>query len=129
MNGYLLDTHVLLWASGLTSKLSTRARFILERENSQKYISIASVWEIAIKVSLGKLELPVSVEKYFSEVRADLKLSILQIELEHVLKIEKMPLTHRDPFDRILISQAISEDLTILSKDDAFDGYDVVRVW
>jgi len=129
MNGYLLDTHIILWAASQPRKLSTRCRFALERQKTEKFISVVSVWELVIKVRLGKLELPLSCESFINTLQADLGASILSLDLKHLGQLEKMPLTHRDPFDRALAAQALSEKLTLLSKDASFDAYGVERLW
>ena len=129
MKGYLLDTHVLLWAAGNPKQLSNKCRFILERRKEDRFFSMASVWEIAIKSGLGKLTLPTSCEEFITTCQSDLGFSVLSLELRHVCATERIELHHRDPFDRIIIAQALNEGLAILSQDSSFDSYGIQRIW
>jgi PIN domain nuclease of toxin-antitoxin system len=92
-------------------------------------LSIASLWEIAIKVNLKKLTLPDDYERFIPQQISSNNIEVLAISLEHVSLIAKMPLHHRDPFDRILIAQAIAEKTRIISADTSFDLYEVNRHW
>lgn len=118
---FLLDTHVFLWWLADNSKLSSKARTIIENENNLIFVSIASIWEIIIKKSLGKLKTPDNLEKIIPE--NDFK--ELFITLKHVLALQQLPNYHHDPFDRMLLAQAKSESLTIITADEKLTTYDV----
>jgi PIN domain nuclease of toxin-antitoxin system len=125
----LLDTHAFLWAWADDPRLSARARRLIVDGRSVLWFSLASAWEIAVKRSLGKLELGVSVADLLGPHRARLGVGLLTIELSHVVRLESLPFHHRDPFDRLLICQALAEGLTVLSADKHLDAYGVRRVW
>ena len=119
--GYLLDTHSLLWALGKPDALSDRAKTAISDANNIIHVSTASLRECAIKVSIGKLELP---EEFFVAVtRAGFE--ELQIRIPHLEVYGGLPMHHRDPFDRILVAQAIAESLTLISRDSKIAEYDV----
>jgi len=124
----LLDTHAFLWFLGGNSELSNQAKIIIESPEYEKYISIASFWEIAIKVSLGKLILDVP----FAELKIELMkngFQILPITFQDTLRLTALPFYHSDPFDRIIISQAKENNLTLVSRDETFRQYDVNLLW
>ena len=125
----LLDTHAFLWWVNDAGALSRRARSAIGRQDNECLVSLASCWEMAIKVSLGKLRIPVSVERFVSEQLAANGFRELAIELRHVAGVSRLAFHHRDPFDRLLVAQAIEEDLSIISADDVFQRYGVRRVW
>ena len=125
---YLLDTHTLVWFINGHNSLSPNARKAIEAPDSKRYTSIASVWEIAIKVSINKLEL----DGPFSEMKKLIlgsDIEILPILFEDILVVNSLPLHHRDPFDRIIISQSITNELTIITKDPAFENYSIKLLW
>ena len=124
----LLDTHTFLWFLGGDSELSKKARTLIENPEHEKYISIASFWEIAIKNSLGKLTLDVPFAELKIEVIKN-SFQILPITFEDTLQLSKLPFHHRDPFDRIIISQAIGNNLTLISRDNNFSLYNVNLLW
>ena len=124
----LLDTHAFLWFLGGDSLLSNKARTFIENPKNEKYISIAAFWEIAIKQSLGKLTLDVSFAELKSETTKN-GFQILPITFDDTLRLTTLPFHHRDPFDRIIISQAMENDLTLLSCDSNFNLYDLKLVW
>lgn len=115
----LLDTHVVLWWLGDAPELSARARSLLGDPSSVLFLSAASVWEMRIKQSLGKLRLPSN----FATVLAGQAIEPLPITHAHAHRIEKLPPIHRDPFDRLLIAQAECEGLTIVTRDQVFGRY------
>ncbi len=117
---YLLDTHTLLWARAAPARLSEEARAVFESNDTVLYVSMATLWECAIKRSIGKLELPDN----FYEIIAD-DYEILGIELSHLVAYAELPMHHRDPFDRLLVVQAQLGDLTLLSRDANIAKYDV----
>jgi PIN domain nuclease of toxin-antitoxin system len=124
----LVDTHTLIWFIEGDEQLGANARKEIEKSDATNYISIASIWEIAIKVSLGKLELFIP----FSQIEAHIYkngFQILPIEFEDTLEISALPFYHKDPFDRIIIAQSITNNLAILSKDGIFKEYGVTLIW
>lgn len=125
----LLDTHSFLWFVSADSKLSSKAEGLIADGANELLLSIASVWEIAIKVSLGRLPLGAPVEDFIPEHLRRNWIDLLPIEASHTFEVSRLPFHHRDPFDRILISQARVEGIPIVSADSAFDDYAVERVW
>ena len=126
---FLLDTHALLWSFNDDPSLSARARKAIEDGSNEILVSAASVWEIATKVRLGKLpsgEILISdLDRYLSHLGFD----GLPISVDHAVRAGSLRGEHRDPFDRMLISQAQSENLAIISNDRIFDAYHVQRIW
>ncbi len=125
----LLDTHAFLWFVAGDSRLSIQARRIIEDTETSIFLSIASVWEIAIKVSTGKLSLRDPLDSIISHHLRDNVIALLDITVDHTVRLMALPFHHRDPFDRLLIAQAMTENLPILSVDSAFDSYAVIRLW
>lgn len=121
----LLDTHAFLWWVADAPELTPAARHAIADMNNECYLSLASCWELSIKSSLGKLRLTSPVERFVSEQITANGFTLLNIELRHAAKVEKLPFHHRDPFDRLLIAQAISEKLVIVSADRVFRDYGV----
>ena len=127
MNNYLLDTHTFLWfLSGDKQLYSTAINSILDT-NSSNFISIASIWEIAIKLSIGKLKLKITLAQLKDEIIKN-GFEILPLDFEHIIKLSSLENHHKDTFDRIIIAQAISEKLNIISKDNNFESYKNVKV-
>ena len=126
---YLLDTHALLWFLKGDKKLSAKARGLIDNPGNRKFLSIASLWEIAIKVSLRKLVLDRPFEKLFPEQLHFNCIEILDIAVDNLAKLTTLPFHHRDPFDRLIIAQALIEDLPIIGADAAFDAYGIRREW
>jgi len=127
----LLDTHTLIWFFAGNSQLSTNARILIEDEDNNKLVSIASIWEMAIKQSNGDLNLSLPLHEYIAQKLSLEDFNLLNINLEHLSEIVTMPFHHKDPFDRLLIAQAIREGIPILSKDSKFDAYskNVNLIW
>ncbi len=125
----LLDTHTFLWFVEDNINLSQNARTLIEDEANQPLLSLASVWEIAIKTSIGKLNLKQPFEVFIPQQISLNSFTLLDIRLEHIAGIISLPQYHRDPFDRLLIAQAIHEQIPIISTDVAFDQYPVTRLW
>jgi PIN domain nuclease of toxin-antitoxin system len=121
----LLDTHVWVWSLSFPERLSTEARNLLSSSRNVVYLSAASAWELAIKSSLGKIDLPEPVESYVPSRMARQGLTALPVTHAHALRVAALPPHHRDPFDRLLVAQALVERLPILTADAAFDRYDV----
>jgi PIN domain nuclease of toxin-antitoxin system len=124
----LLDTHTFLWAISGNQKLSRRAGEIFAGP-SDLWLSVASIWEILTKVQIGKMPLPEPTGPYIVKKLAENRIETLPVSLDHVLKIETLPLHHRDPFDRILIAQSLKENLPLITSDSVFNRYDVELVW
>ncbi len=125
----LLDTHSLIWFFAGHPNLSDTVRQLMENPNYQKLISLATVWEMGIKLSKGKLFLSVPLENYITEKTRFEDFNLLPIELNHLALISTLPFYHSDPFDRLLIAQAMTEKIPLLSKDVALDSYPIRRIW
>lgn len=125
----LLDTHTFLWFCQGDPSLSATAKKLIEDPGNQKYLSIASCWEIAIKAGTGKLRLGEPIETYIPNALARTGIDLLPITLPHVTRVESLPFHHRDPFDRLLIAQALSESVPLVSVEVLFDRYGVTRHW
>lgn len=125
----LLDTHTLLWFVSADPQLSQTAQQAIADPGNQKVISLVSVWEIAIKYSLGRLDLKMPLEDFISQHLTPSKVEILPIAVPHILKVASLPHHHRDPFDRLLIAQAMTENVPLVSADSAFDQYGQARLW
>ena len=124
----LLDTHTFIWFVEGDSRLSEKARKAIEKEGAENFVSIASLWEIAIKISLGKLELKTPFSRILEEtVKNGFKL--LPISFEDTLALTNLPFHHRDPFDRIIISQCITQNIAAVSKDKVLEKYEVTVIW
>lgn len=126
---YLLDTHSLIWFIGGDVQLSSNARQLIDDEENELFISVASLWEMAIKFSIGKLNLGLPFETLFPEQLENNSIGILGITVEHLKAVCNLPFHHRDPFDRLIIVQSQVEKLPIISTDTIFDSYGVKREW
>lgn len=129
MSRLLLDTHAFLWWVNDAPEISAAARHAISDANNECYLSLASCWEMSIKSSLGKLRLAKSIERFVSDQLTANGFTLLNIELRHAAKVEKLPFYHRDPFDRLLIAQALTEKMTLLTADPAFTQYGVKLLW
>ena len=124
----LLDTHAFLWFMAGDTRLSPKARKVMSDANTELFLSAASVWEMAIKAALGRLVLPVSVGDYIAgKVRNGLH--IMPIEWMHAAAVQDMPTHHRDPFDRLIVAQAIAENLPLVSSDRLLKKYGLTLIW
>jgi PIN domain nuclease of toxin-antitoxin system len=124
----LLDTHAFLFAISEPESLSAKTRRLLANPDIERWVSVVSLWEIAVKVQMGKLAMPIEGAFYLRHLQA-LKAQTLAVSLPHSLALLGLPPHHRDPFDRLLIAQANEEGLTLVSRDEAFRAYDVARLW
>lgn len=124
----LIDTHVFLWLNEAPEKLSASALQLCERSDVRLYLSLVSVWEIQIKQQLGKLSLSTPWQTMIQRQQQDNELKLLPIELSHIEQLQALPAVHRDPFDRLLIAQAIQESMTIVTSDQFFSQYPVALV-
>ncbi len=125
----LLDTHAFLWWISDDRRLSDRAREIIGDGRNELYFSVASGWEISIKAGLGRLEVPEDLEPFIVDQLSRNAIQALPIYLRHALHTRKLPDHHRDPFDRILVSQAVLEEMPLLSADPQISRYSVEVVW
>lgn len=125
----LLDTHAFLWFIEGKDSLSIFARRTIEDETTERFVSIASLWEAAIKFSIGKLDLQQPFATLISRQLEENAMALLPIRVEHLTYLTTLPFHHRDPFDRLLISQARIERATLVSSDKALLAYDVPVLW
>lgn len=125
---YLADTHVLLWSKQAPEQLGPKARAIMADARQEVFFSVASIWEIAIKMALGKLKLEATLEEFVDAQRRN-ALQLLPIRVTHAIGVSALPKHHGDPFDRMLIAQAQVEKLEIITVDPAFHLYRVGTVW
>ena len=124
----LVDTHAFLWFIAGDDRLSPGARRAIEGGGAEWCLSAASVWEMSIKASLGRLTLPAPAEVYFADkVRQGLR--VLAIEWPHAAAVQRLPFHHRDPFDRMIVAQALTERLTVVTGDSVFREYGVDVAW
>jgi PIN domain nuclease of toxin-antitoxin system len=121
----LLDTHVFLWLNDDPNKLSPASRLVCDDPANSLYISLTSIWEIQIKHQLGKLQFDLPWQDMLKVQQQDNGMILLPIEISHIAALENLPPVHRDPFDRLLIAQAIQENMTLLSADSVFAHYPV----
>jgi PIN domain nuclease of toxin-antitoxin system len=125
----LLDTHAFLWLITGDDRLSENARQTFLNTENSLFLSAASLWEICIKKSLGKISLS---NGWFRAIRKEMEINIIQwlpIEMTHCAEVTELPVHHRDPFGRMLIAQAIVEDMQLLSRDSRLSDYAIERVW
>jgi len=124
----LLDTHTLIWYAEGINKLSTKARVELENSDNIKFVSVVSLWEIVVKANSNKIEF----KQTFKEVNRFLinnNINLLSIDISHLNTLLNLPHHHKDPFDRLLIAQAITENLSIISADRYFKSYPINVIW
>ena len=124
----LMDTHTMLWLFNDDKKLSVKAKESIENPLNSVFVSIVSFWEIAIKISLKKLDLNLPFERLFEECES-LDIGILDIDRSHLFHLSELPFFHRDPFDRLIICQSIVDNYTLASADGVFSKYNVKMVW
>lgn len=125
----LLDTHALLWYTLSDPRLSVMAKTLILDASNEILFSPASYWEIAIKIRIGKLALNQTYDDFIDVCLNQYGFVILPVEPKHTAVLTTLPLHHRDPFDRLIIAQAMVEDISVVSSDDAFDAYPVRRMW
>jgi PIN domain nuclease of toxin-antitoxin system len=126
---YLLDAHAFLWAVTEDERLSPAAAQVFTDTGHELLLSAATIWEILTKVQIGKLPLPLPAGNFIRSQLAANDVHVLPVRFEHVLRLEQIPLHHRDPFDRMLVAQAMEEKLPILSCDPWFEKYPVKVIW
>lgn len=121
----LLDTHVFLWAITDSPRLSALQQETFQCESNEVYLSVVSIWELLIKTKVGKLVLPEPVVDYVSKQMKQNRITLLPVRIPHLAELESLPLTHRDPFDRMLAAQSLAEKMPMLSVDPLMPEYGV----
>jgi len=125
---YLLDTHAIIWYFEDSSELPQKVAALVDSPEISIYICSVSLWEIAIKINIGKLKLNLAFGELLDNIKSR-DFNILQIEDKHLKGLSKLPFLHKDPFDRLIISSAIAEDLTIITVDSNIQNYAVSWIW
>ena len=125
---YLLDTHALIWYLEDSPNLPSEIKEIIDNNENRIYLCSISCWEIAIKISIGKLKLNLNFDEFLNKIKSS-DFDILQIKDEHLKRLTALPFLHKDPFDRLLVSTAITENLTLITTDENIRYYDVSWVW
>ncbi len=125
----LLDTHALLWFLSGDPRLNRHAYGLITDPANDMLLSVGSLWEIVIKASLGKLPLPEPFEEVIPAQLAAERIEVLPIEMRHLAALRRLPLHHRDPFDRLIIAQATAEGIPVVTDDAAFERYNIVVLW
>lgn len=125
----LLDTHTFLWFIEGSFNLSNIAKNLIEDQNNQRFLSVASLWEMSIKVSIGKLELDIAFPELVRREVYGNAIELLEIQPKHLDELAKLPFHHKDPFDRLIIAQSLAGDFSLITKDSAFDSYPVTVLW
>jgi PIN domain nuclease of toxin-antitoxin system len=125
----LLDTHAFLWWVGASRELSRKARSAIGNGRNECLVSLATAWEMAIKVSLGSLRVEGALDRFLPEQIAANGFQPLPIDLKHAARVATLPFHHRDPFARLLVAQALEEELAVVTADPVFAKYGVKQVW
>jgi PIN domain nuclease of toxin-antitoxin system len=125
----LLDTHTFIWFVTDNPRLSITAKALIEDEDNEKLLSIASIWEMAIKHSLGKLSFELPFMVFIEQQMLQNSVSLLNVQISHLNLVANLPLHHRDPFDRLIIAQSMVEQFPVVGLDKVFDSYSVQRLW
>ncbi len=126
---YLLDTHAFIWLDSDPTQLSPQVRSLVQDSTNILLLSLVSIWEMQIKIHLGKLHLNLPLAELVESQRQINSIDILPIALSHVLALDNLPLHHKDPFDRLLIAQANIENAALISRDPVFANYQVQVIW
>ena len=125
----LLDTHAFIWYTTDSSRLTATGRSLIDNGENDILLSTASVWEMAIKHSIGRLTFSMPFMEFIKQQIAVNRIDILEITFDHIEVVASLPLHHRDPFDRLIIAQSMAKQIPILSVDAIFDAYAIARVW
>lgn len=125
----LLDTNVFIWLNDAPHRIKEQVMTVLANPDNDLFLSLTSIWEMQIKIQLGKLELSDSLPDILKTQQVENNLQVLTIDLNHIWSLENLPNHHRDPFDRLLIAQAQTEGMTLVSADGIFEMYDVDLLW
>ena len=128
MGGYLLDTHAAIWFFNGNESLSQTANSIIRDLSNNVYISISSVWELAIKIGIGKLDFAGKAAGFVRLAEKN-EITFIPIAISHLTVLESLPMIHRDPFDRLLIATAIAEQMTLITTDENIARYEVPHIW
>jgi PIN domain nuclease of toxin-antitoxin system len=126
---YLLDTHAFLWLLSGDRRLSPLAKRLFLASSTELVLSIVSAWEVSIKYSLGKLRLPDMPRRWLRRHLSAQSIELLPVSFDQVTLVAELPFHHRDPFARLIASQALDESLELISADRVFDAYGVKRIW
>jgi PIN domain nuclease of toxin-antitoxin system len=124
-----MDTHAFIWASLEPQKLSERARNAIQQPDNDLLLSVGSLWEIGILQSLKRIQLKLSIREVADLATAELGSELVAVEPEHIDRMLSLPFHHRDPFDRLIIGQALHLKAAIIGKDEWFDAYGIERIW
>ncbi len=125
----LMDTHVFIWFISGNSKLNSYVKKLITDFRNVRFLSIASLWEMSIKSSMGKLELEMTFPELYKEHIINNSIELLPITTEHLETLKALPFHHKYPFDRLIIAQTLAENLIVLNNDSAFINYDVECLW
>lgn len=128
MNQYLLDTHTFIWFIENDTRLSQKAKKTIEDDNSESHISIASLREIAIKISLEKLDLKIPFQDVFSLAELN-GFELLPINYKDTITVSTLPFHHKNPFDRLIVAQAVNKNFTVISRDEHISLYEIKTLW
>lgn len=124
MKNILLDTHTLIWYLQGNEKSGEINKSVIENPENNKFLSLASIWEMALKINSGKLEISKPLQFFIPN-----EIVLIDIKLEHIFQLQQIPFHHKDPFDRLIISTSMIENLTIMSVDENFNLYNVNLIW
>ena len=124
----LLDTHTVIWFLNGDNRLSNKVKKIIENPDNSKIVSIASIWEMAIKISLGKLKVENGFIK-FLELIENNGFEVFPITFEHAMAVSTLEFIHRDPFDRLIVAQALTDHFTVITKDENIQKYNIETLW
>jgi PIN domain nuclease of toxin-antitoxin system len=125
---YLLDTHTLIWFLSGDENLSDKSKEVIENLENSNFISIASIWELAIKISLDKFKFEKGFKK-FLELIDENGFEVIPISFEHAIRLARLEFIHRDPFDRLIVVQAMTDNLTVITKDENMTKYEIKTLW
>ncbi len=127
----LLDTHAFLWWIDRHERLSAKARDAIGAAQNDIFVSVVNVWEIVIKAKVGRIQMPGDPASFLNQQIAENSFQVLPIQMPHALRVYELPdhPRHKDPFDRLLVAQALSEDMPVISADEFLDHYGVERIW
>ncbi len=125
----LLDTHAFIWWDDSPANLSPVVLELFKNKAHTIYLSLVSVWEMQVKLQIGKLEFNLPLSEKISNQQRTNNIQLLPVNIEHIFALNQLPLHHRDPFDRLLLAQSLVEDITLVSKDQRFSQYPVKLLW
>jgi len=125
----LLDTHTFLWFIFGSSRMSEKAEALIQDPANRKFLSLATPWEVGIKVSTGKLTVSQPVDQFFAEEMYANSVQMLPITLAYIVRVSTLPFHHRDPFDRMLVAQSLTDNMALVSADATLDAYGISRLW